>query len=125
VFSDPGALAALEAIVHPAVRSRIEAAIRDAERAAAPAIAIEAIKLVEGGLAATCDEVWLIACDAATQLERLLERGSEADEATQRIAAQDDPAQRLRPAATRVIDTSGMAETRQRVAEAWDAALLR
>jgi dephospho-CoA kinase len=126
VFSDPAALADLEAIVHPAVRSRIEAAVRDAERAAATGIAIEAIKLVEGGLAATCDEVWLIACDAATQLERLTERGSEADEAARRIAAQADPAERLRPAATRVVDTSGgMAETRQQVAEAWEAALLR
>jgi dephospho-CoA kinase len=122
VFSDPAALATLEAIVHPAVRSRIEAAIAAAETAGAPAVVIEAIKLVEGGLAERCDEVWLVVCDPATQLERLIGRGSTAAEATQRIGAQDDPATRLRPAATRIIDTSGtQAEVRDRVTEAWAA----
>ena len=120
VFSDPAALADLEAIVHPAVRARIESAVAVAEVAGAPAIAIEAIKLVEGGLAATCDEVWLVTCDPDRQLERLLARGSDEEEAAQRIAAQDDPARRLRPAATRIIDTSGDLETtRQAVDAAW------
>ena len=120
VFSDPAALAALEAIVHPAVRARIESAIAAAEEARAPAIGIEAIKLVEGGLAEICHEVWLVTCDPERQLERLLARGSDEAEAAQRIAAQDDPARRLRPAATRVIDTSGdVEETRRSVLYAW------
>jgi dephospho-CoA kinase len=122
VFSDAAALADLEAIVHPAVRSRIEVAVAAAEAAGAPAIAVEAIKLVEGGLAQLCDEVWLVTCDPERQYERLLARGLEDAEATQRIAAQDDPARRLRPAATRVIDTSGdVGETRRRVIDAWTA----
>ena len=122
VFSDPAALADLEAIVHPAVRSRIEIAIAVAEAAGSPAIAVEAIKLVEGGLAKMCDEVWLVTCDPERQFERMLARGLGEAEANQRIAAQDDPARRLRPAATRVIDTSGdVVETRRRVLEAWTA----
>ena len=122
VFSDPAALADLEAIIHPTVRSRIEIAMAAAESAEAPAIAVEAIKLVEGGLAQLCDEVWLVTCDPERQYERLLARGLGAAEASQRIAAQDDPARRLRPAATRVIDTSGEAgEARRRVLEAWAA----
>jgi dephospho-CoA kinase len=122
VFSDAAALADLEAIVHPAVRSRIEIAMAAAETAGAPAIAVEAIKLVEGGLAQLCDEVWLVTCDPERQFERLLARGLEDVEATQRIAAQDDPAGRLRPAATRVIDTSAdVGETRRRVIDAWTA----
>jgi dephospho-CoA kinase len=122
VFSDPAALAALESIVHPAVRRRVETAVRAAEEAEAPAVVIEAIKLVEGGLAERCDEVWLIVCSAATQRERLIARGSSDADATQRIAAQDDPAERLRQAATRVIDTSGtIADARRRVEEAWMA----
>ena len=52
----------LEAIVHPAVRPRILAAIDGAEATRAPAVVIEAIKLVEGGLAELCDEVWLVTC---------------------------------------------------------------
>jgi dephospho-CoA kinase len=122
VFSDPAALADLEAIVHPAVRSRIGIALAAAEAAEAPAIAVEAIKLVEGGLAELCDEVWLVTCDPESQIERLLARGLGEAEATQRVAAQDDPARRLRPAATRIIDTSGeVEETRRRVLEAWAA----
>jgi dephospho-CoA kinase len=122
VFSDPAALADLEAIVHPAVRSRIEIAVAAAEAAGAPAIAVEAIKLVEGGLAQLCDEVWLVTCDPDRQFERLLARGLNEAEATQRIAAQDDPARRLRHAATRIIDTSGdTAETRRLVLDAWTA----
>jgi dephospho-CoA kinase len=122
VFSDPAALAALEAIVHPAVRVRIEKAIGAAEAAGAPAVLVEAIKLVEGGLAEASDEVWLVTCEPGRQLERLLARGSDVAEASQRIAAQNDPASRLRPAATRIIDTSGdIEETRRGVLDAWTA----
>src|SRR5437870_308144 len=45
VFADPAALRDLEAIVHPAVRPRILAAVAAAERAGARAVVIEAIKL--------------------------------------------------------------------------------
>ena len=42
----------------------------------ADAVVVEAIRLVEGGLAALCDEVWLVECDPAVQRERLVGRGS-------------------------------------------------
>ena len=105
VFPDAAALRDLEAIVHPAVRPRILAAIEAADRAGVPAIVIEAIKLVEGGLAALCDEVWLVTCDPATQRARLAGRGMAAAEAERRIAAQHDLVERLRPHATRVLET--------------------
>ena len=126
VFSDPAALRDLEAIVHPAVRPRILAEVDAARAAGAVAVAIEAIKLVEGGLADLCDEVWLVTCTPDVQLERLVERGTGADDARDRIAAQGDLATRLRPAATHVIDTSDApAATRSRVVERLDAALAR
>ena len=74
--------------------------------AGAVAVAIEAIKLVEGGLADLCDEVWLVTCAPDVQLERLVERGTGAEDARDRIAAQGDLTTRLRPAATHVIDTN-------------------
>ena len=124
VFADPARLRELEAIVHPAVRPRILAALERAERDGAPAVAVEAIKLVEGGLAALCDEVWLVTCDAAAQRERLTGRGTAPADAEQRIAVQAGLAERLRPAATRVLDTSGpMAETRAAVVAALAEAL--
>ena len=122
VFADPAALRDLEAIVHPAVRPRILAAIAQAAAEGVVAVVIEAIKLVEGGLAALCDEIWLVTCDPAVQRERVVGRGTEPADAERRIAAQGDLTERLRPAATRVIDTSGtLADTRAIVADAYEA----
>jgi dephospho-CoA kinase len=124
VFSDPGALRELEAIVHPAVRPRILDEIDAAEAAGSPAVAVEAIKLVEGGLAGLCDEVWVVTCDPAVQLERILARGTPRLDAEQRLAAQAGLADRLRPSATRVLDTSGtLAETRAEVVAALGEAI--
>jgi dephospho-CoA kinase len=120
VFVDPAALARLESMIHPAVRPRLLALVAAAELNGAPAVVIEAIKLVEGGLAALCDEVWLITCDPTAQRARLAARAAsaarrasdaarrtaDADTAA-RIAAQGDLVARLSPFATRVIDTSG------------------
>ena len=89
-----------------------------------PAVVVEAIKLVEGGLAAMCDEVWLVTCEPAAQRERLRVRGLDEATAAERIAAQGDLAERLRPAATRVIDTSGdVAEVRAAITACRDAGL--
>ena len=74
VFADPAALRRLEAIIHPAVRPRMLAAIEAAEASGAAGVVIEAIKLVEGGLAAVCDEVWLVTCEPDVQRDRLLAR---------------------------------------------------
>ena len=126
VFTDPEALRDLEAIVHPAVRPRILAAIERAGDGGARAVVIEAIKLVEGGLAELCDEVWLVACEPAVQLERLIGRGDPSDDATARIEAQGDLIERLRGRATRIVDTSGdPATTRAEVDRLLDEALAR
>lgn len=168
VFADPAALRRLEAIIHPAVRPPILEQIAVAQREGVPAVVVEAIKLVEGGLAALCDEVWLVTCDPAEQRARLivrsrarlgerdLERAGAADagagtvragapaaadadqraaahiearleaDTEARIAAQADLVARLRPHATRVINTSGsLAESRSRVLAAWTAVLRR
>jgi len=124
VFADPAALRDLEAIVHPAVRPRILAAIAVAEAAGARAVVIEAIKLVEGGLAALCDETWLVTCTPNEQRARLAGRGVTPDDAARRMAAQADIAARLAAAATRILDTGGdRAAAEARVAAAFAAAL--
>ena len=126
VFADPAALRDLEAIVHPAVRPRILAAMDRATSAGAEAFVVEAIRLLEGGLAALCDEVWLVACDPAIQRARLVGRGSSRDDAAQRIEAQAGMIERVAPAATRIIDTSGSeAATREIVEDAIESGLRR
>ena len=108
MFADPDRLRELEAIVHPAVRPRILAARGRADAPGHPRSVIEAIKLVEGGLATLCDEVWLVTCDAGSQRERILARGTPAADADRRIAAQAGPRRTPRAGAPRAwIDTSG------------------
>lgn len=118
VFDDPAALRDLETIVHPAVRRRMLAALEAAEAEGAVAIVIEAIKLVEGGLADLCDEVWLVTCAKPVQMERLSGRGSSPDDAAARIATQGDLTARLTSRATRIIDTSGGRATTRAIVEA-------
>jgi dephospho-CoA kinase len=120
VFRDGEALRRLERIVHPAVRPKILERVLAADADGAPGAVIEAIKLVEGGLATFCDEVWLVVCDPAAQQARLAARGMDTATAEARVEAQHDPATRLRAAATRVIDTSGDVEaTRDQTERAW------
>lgn len=116
VFADPTALRDLESIVHPAVRVRVHAALEDAARNRAATVVIEAIKLVEGGLAALCDDVWLVACEPAVQRSRVVGRGMSPDDAAARIAAQDPLVERWRSVATFVLDASGRSEDVRRAA---------
>ena len=88
VFGDEHALADLEQIVHPHVRQLLNARLEAAEREQVPFVALEAIKLVEGGLADQCDEVWLVECSEATQRARLAHRGAAADDVERRLNAQ-------------------------------------
>jgi dephospho-CoA kinase len=110
VFSDPGRLAELESIVHPAVERLERDAIRAADLRRPSAIILEAIKLVEAGHATWCDEIWLVLCEPAAQLERLVARGMAPEDARQRVAAQTASMPLWRSAATRTIRTDGTPE---------------
>jgi dephospho-CoA kinase len=93
--------------VHPGVRVLIDARLERAVRDGDLFVVIEAIKLIEGGLAARCDEVWLIECSPSVQRARLAGRGMAAADVERRLAAQgEDLAERLAAQADRRIDTS-------------------
>jgi dephospho-CoA kinase len=124
VFSDESALRDLESFVHPEVRRRVRERLVSPAATDAPFVALEAIKLVEGGLAAECDEVWLVECPAEAQRARLTARGLASDDIDRRLAAQTDIVERLAPVATRRIDNSGSVDdTRERVENALADAL--
>ena len=120
VFAERAELARLEGLTHPAVRSRIVAQVAEAARRGVAVVVIDAIKLYEGGLADQCDETWVVTCDPAQQLARLIARnGFSEAEAQQRIVAQPPQADKI-ARATVVIDNSGtVAETRAQVDGAW------
>jgi dephospho-CoA kinase len=120
VFSDSGALRDLEAIVHPGVRKLVDERLGLAQREGDPFAVIEAIKLVEGGLADRCNEVWLLECPLQVQRERLALRGMDTADMERRLAAQGPGlADRLADRADRRFDTSGSTESiRERVEDA-------
>jgi dephospho-CoA kinase len=125
VFRDHEALADLERIIHPHVRRLFDAALGRSASEHVPFVVLEAIKLVEGGLATRCDEVWLIECAPATQRARLAKRGASPDDIERRIATQGpDLAVHLTAmlgdrAGVRHISTEGsLAQTRLTVEDA-------
>jgi dephospho-CoA kinase len=117
VFSDPAALARLEALVHPAALARTREWLAGVEVAVA---AVDAIKLIEAGLADECDEVWVVTCPPEEQARRLVRnRGLSADEAWERIRAQPSQEEKVARADV-VIDNSGTrAQLLARVRAAW------
>jgi len=119
VFGDPARLRQLEAILHPAVRLAIARRVAGSD---APVIVIEAIKLLEGPLAAMCDQIWVTACARETQMARLrVCRGMDEASAAARIDAQSPQADKIARANV-VITTDGLLrETEAQVAAAWAA----
>lgn len=118
VFSDPQALAQLEAIVHPAVFVRIQELLAEAK---APVVVIEAIKLLEAGLSLRlCQQVWVVTAPREQQIQRLMAtRGLSYEQAVLRIEAQPPQEEKIARAHV-VIDNSGTVEqTRRQVVEAW------
>jgi dephospho-CoA kinase len=117
VFSDSRALADLEEIVHPAVIRRVQRCI---EETPAAVVVVEAIKLIESGMAETCDAVWVTICPPEERVRRLVEeRGTSRADARQRVAAQPPQSEKVARADV-VIDTDGdLASTRAQVEAAW------
>jgi dephospho-CoA kinase len=117
VFGDPAALAELDALTHPAVITEVR---RRIEGSGSLVVAVDAVKLVESGMAGLCDRVWLVTCTPEQQVERLMARGGlTRDEAERRVAAQAPDGPRL-ARADLVIDNSGPVEaTVEAVRAAW------
>lgn len=116
-FSDPEALARLERIVHPAVVQEVARRI-----AAAPTrvVVVEAIKLIEAGMAEGCDSLWVTTCPPEEQVRRLMaDRGLSREEAELRVRAQPPQEEKIARADV-VIDTgSDLGRTRTQVEAAW------
>ena len=119
VFGNPAALRRLEGLLHPATRAEI---VRRVATADAPVVMIEAIKLLEGPLAAVCDQVWVTTCARATQLERLrVCRGLDEAAAVARVDAQSPQEEKIARADV-VIDTDGLlSATEEQFMTAWGA----
>lgn len=112
VFGDPGALADLNAIVHPAVRQAMQEALaRLAASPAPPRFAVLVIPLLyEGGLQELVDEVWVVNVPPAVQRARLAARDGFDPAGVEARLASQWPLARKAELADRVIDNSGPPE---------------
>jgi dephospho-CoA kinase len=117
VFSDPAALLQLESLVHPAV---IEAVEHQMSLSEAQVVVVEAIKLLESGMAACYEAIWVTVCDEDIQIARLMQtRGLSRAAALQRIRAQPPQSDKI-AVADLVISTNGPREaTRAQVEAVW------
>jgi dephospho-CoA kinase len=120
VFADADRRRALEAIIHPRVRSRAA----EIEAAAPPgSVVVHDIPLLaETGQAGSFDAVIVVDVPTEVQLDRMVRlRGMTAVEAQARIDAQASREDRL-AVATHVVDNTGSLEQlRRRVAEVYAA----
>jgi dephospho-CoA kinase len=113
VFADPAALRDLEAILHPGVRLEIR---RRMAASTAPILVVDAIKLLESGLAREMDAVWVVVCPRAEQVRRLVtERGLTEAQAETRIAAQTSQEEKARQATVVIENGGSLAETERQV----------
>jgi dephospho-CoA kinase len=123
VFSNPGELARLEAIVHPATIRAIERRIACTDAAV---VVIEAIKLIESGLVEKCDTIWVTTCRPDQQIRRIMDaRHLSRAEARQRVEAQPPQKEKVARADV-VIDNAGsLSTTREQVEAAWKCTIKR
>ena len=88
VFSDPAARKKLEAITHPRIHDLWEEQVASWRARRAPGGCVVIPLLFETDAETEFDATICVACSAATQKNRLLERGWTAEQIAQRIAAQ-------------------------------------
>jgi len=117
VFADSKALLALDSLVHPAVRVEVRRLVSEC---AQPVVVIEAIKLLEAGMDADCDTIWVVTAPRDVQIVRVLQRSAlTREQAEQRVDAQGPQCDKVRRADT-VIDNAGSLDyTRWQVERAW------
>jgi dephospho-CoA kinase len=105
VLDDPGELAALEAIVHPAVRDAREAFV--AKNAGSPALLFEIPLLFETGGETEFDKVIVVSAPADMQRARVLRRLGMTPQKLASILRRQVPDEEKRNRADFVVDTSG------------------
>ena len=93
VFGDPAALEDLNGITHGFIGRALEEEMARAEEEGRPAAAIDAIALIESGLAAECEAVVGILAPAEVRVKRIMARDHIGEDyARARVAAQKDEA---------------------------------
>ena len=117
VFSDPEALAQLEAIIHPYVVQAVDLLVRRAKQSV---VVVEAIKLLESDLRQQCDAIWVTDAPQEVQVERLVrKRGLSREVALQRVQAQPSQSYKLAAATIIIRNTGSYDDLWKQVNDGW------
>lgn len=117
-FGNPEKLSELNAILHPLILARMEALC-----ALCPEdiVVIEAPLLIEAGLYARCDRVWLVSAPEAARIERIAVRdGLTREAALLRAAAQMPDAEKRRYADLVIENDGSLATLYEKVDILWE-----
>ena len=120
VFSNPGARAKLNQVMHPLIYEQVKSRMEEYGRKGAAIIIVEAPLLLEVGWKSLVDEVWVTSASEATVIKRLKEqKGLPEAQSLARIRAQLTDEERIRQADV-VIDTDcALDELKERVEALW------
>ena len=120
VFSNPGARAKLNQVMHPLIYKQVKSRMEEYGRKGAAIIIVEAPLLLEVGWKSLVDEVWVTSASEATVIKRLKEqKGLSEAQSLARIRAQLTDEERIRQVDV-VIDTDcALDELKERVEALW------
>lgn len=124
VFSDPKAMARLNEITHPKIRSmvaeRLEALRRDGVKVAV----LEAAILIEASWSDLADQVWVTWAPEEMAIRRLMERSNLTEEqARARLASQMPPAEKIQYADVIINNEGTFEQVREQVVALWQQCL--
>ncbi|HHY71219.1 MAG TPA: dephospho-CoA kinase [Thermoanaerobacterales bacterium] len=121
VFADKKQLEVLNSFTHPKILEEIKKQLEYYKKAGEKVVVLDVALLLELGLTEMVDEVWLVAVDEKTQLERLMAREKTLDkkQAMDRIRSQMPLKEKIKYA-HRVIDNSRSIEiTKIQIDKIW------
>lgn len=111
IFSEDGKLEAINAIIHPAVRTYIEQAInKEREEQKIDFFFLEAALLIEEHYDEMMDDMWYVYADEQIRRERLKVSRGYSDEKTDSIMSKQLSEQEFREKCNFVLDNSGSFE---------------
>jgi dephospho-CoA kinase len=124
VFQNAKFRVLLEQIIHPLINEQVNELIQLARSQSCSVVILDIPLLFESGWDQRVDEVWVVAVDETTQLQRLIQRNNFSEqEARIRIKAQLPLAEKIRRA-DQVIDNSGdLAQLEAEILRLWAQAV--
>ncbi|HEX7275864.1 MAG TPA: dephospho-CoA kinase [Acidimicrobiales bacterium] len=121
VFSDPEALADLNAIVHPAVREEVVRRVAELRERGADVVVLAVPLLVETGGAYSLDGVVVVDCPEELAVTRLVEqRGMNEVDVLRRMAAQASREERTAAADLIIHNDGSLEDLESQVDETWE-----